>query len=225
MRRVVCVSAVSMALVGCASGPQMAFQKNGEGVPEKSAVYLMTATLKNDFHPKYQPQLEDVQLVRTDARPGTDTRLDFPVDDKARNETGSAQGNSYLLRLTLPAGAYDLRGFGSQSGTFPVHGTFFAPVHAHLDSQGRGVYYLGHVTATVRERKDDEFKAGPSTPLIDQLVIGASGGTFDVVVSDEWVADEAQFLERFPALKNVQVTKTVFPPIDRAKAQAWWEAH
>lgn len=88
-----------------------------------------------------------------------------------------------------------------------------------------GVFYLGHVDATVRDRKGDEFKAGPMLPLIDQAAAGASGGIFDIEVSDRWEPDEATFRSTFPELSTIVIQKSILPPFDRAQAQDWWEKH
>jgi hypothetical protein len=77
----------------------------------------------------------------------------------------------------------------------------------------------------VRERQENEFKAGPSIPLIDQAVAGASTGTFDIKISDNFVKDEAIFRSKFPALVGVPIRKSILPAFDRANAQKWWEAH
>jgi hypothetical protein len=116
-----------------------------------------------------------------------------------------------------------IRGLSSTSRSFPIFGVYFAPIHAALKSTGQGVFYLGHVEATIRERKEDEFKAGPTIPLLDQSLAGASGGTFDIEISDQWDKDGPQFLAKFPSLSAVTVQKDILPPFDRKKAQKWWE--
>lgn len=114
----------------------------------------------------------------------------------------------------------------SQSRRFPVVGQFWTPLHEPLDVKaGSAVYYLGHVEARVRERQGDEFRAGTLIPLIDQLAVGASGGTWDVAITDSFDVDEAVFRSRFAALKDVDIQKAILPPFDRAKAQAWWAAN
>ena len=86
------------------------------------------------------------------------------------------------------------------------------------------MYYIGHVQAVVRERKDGEERAGPVIPLIDQAVVGASGGTFDVTISDAWATDEALFKSTFPALARVSIEKKLLVPHDPAKVKSRWEA-
>lgn len=220
--------AIPLAFVmsGCATRTPMAFQNDTDRLTEKSKpVYLMTATIKNTYKTSYQPKLLVVNVEKPDAKEAAD-RLNFTMDDKAKNETDSAStGNNYLLRLELDAGRYEIRGLTSMASSFPINGFFFTPLHTPLDVKEPGVFYLGHVKATVRERQGEEFKAGSTIPLIDQAVAGASGGTFDVEITDEFAADEAVFRSKFPALAGVTIKKTILPAFDRAKAQQWWETH
>jgi hypothetical protein len=213
-------------LSGCATPTKMAFQDDAERLTEKSKpVFLMTATIKNSYKTSYQPRLLVVNVEKPDATETAD-RLNFTMDDKAKNETDSAiTGNSYLLRLELNPGRYEIRGLTSLVRSFPIYGYFFTPLHSPLEVKESGVYYLGHVNATVRERQENEFKAGPSIPLIDQAVAGASTGTFDVEITDEFATDEAVFRSKFPALAATPIQKAILPGFDRAKAQQWWEAH
>ncbi len=218
--------ATLVLLTGCATRTKMAFESDDEKVtPASKPIYLMTATIKNTYRTSYQPKLLVVNVEKEGAKDSAD-RLNFTMDDKARQETGTAEsGNSYLLRMPLDPGRYEVRGLTSTVMSFPINGFFFAPMHSPLEVRGPGVYYLGHMSATVRERQGNEFKAGPTLPLIDQAVAGASGGTFDIEIIDRFATDEAVFRAKFPALKDVEIRKAVLPGFDRAKAQKWWEEH
>ena len=211
-------------LTGCATRNKMPLENDADRITEQSKpVFLMSATIKNTYRTSYQPKMIVVHVEKPDAKESAD-RLNFTMGDKGRDEKNSAAaGNSYLTRMELPAGSYVIRGFSSIASSFPVNAFFFTPMHADLEVKNGGVYYLGHVTATVRERQGNEFKAGPSIPLIDQAIGGASGGTFEVSITDEFAVDEAAFRAKFPALANVPITKAILPPFDRTKAQAWWE--
>ena len=227
LARVLALLLVAGALAGCATRTTMAYSDASKTlVAAGDAVFLMSATIRNDYHPSFQPRLLVVHVEKPGAKDKAD-RLNFTLDAKARlSEADSHEaGNSYLLRMELPPGQYVLRGLTSISPHFPVIGNFFAPLHENLNVTQPGVFYLGHVDATVRERKDEEFKAGASIPLIDQAVAGASGGTFDVVVSDHWETDQATFRSTFPQLGTVSIQKAILPPFDRAYAQDWWQKH
>ncbi len=221
-----CLLLCTVLLSGCATPTRMAFEKDDDKVTQSSPpVYLMTVTLKNIYRPTWQPKLLVVHTEKRGAKEAAD-RLNFTMDDKAKEETDKPDtGNTYILRIPLKPGQYDIVGLTSLSRSFPISGFFFTPLHASLEVKESGVYYLGHVSATVRERKGTEFKAGPSIPLIDQAVIGASGGSFDVEIIDRLSADEAMFRNKFPALKGVNIVKQILPPFDRAVAQKWWEAN
>jgi hypothetical protein len=220
------VLAMAFILSGCATRTKMAFESDEERLTESSKpVFLMTATLKNTYRTSFQPKLLVVNVEKPGAKDAAD-RLNFTMDPKARDESDSPTvGSTYFLRMQLDPGRYEIRGLTSLASSFPVNAIFFAPIHASVEASRPGVYYLGHVSATVRERQGNEFKAGPSVPLIDQAVAGASGGTFDIEISDRLSVDEAAFRFRFPALKGIEIKKTILPPFDRALVQKWWEAN
>jgi hypothetical protein len=217
---------VQFLLAGCATPTKMAYSdETTSAVAASNSVFLMTATLKNTYHPSHQPTLLVVNVEKAGAKEKAD-RFNFTMDKQAKfNETNKAEeGNVYLLRMELPPGTYEIVGLNCRSSGFPI-GSFYAPLHENLTVSGPGVFYLGHVNATVRERTGNEFKAGATLPLIDQAIAGASGGTFDVVISDLWDTDESTFRTTVTKIGNTSVQKTVLPPFDRAKAQEWWEKH
>lgn len=217
------VLAFAALLAGCATQNEMALQQDSERITENSKpVLLMTATIKNTYKTSFQPRLVKVSVDQ----PGGGHAIEFTLDDKARTETDDvASGNIYMLRMELDPGSYEIVGMTARAHRHPVNGFYFAPLHSALDVQGPGVYYLGHVNATVRERRGNEFRAGAPLPSLDQAVSGASGGTFDIEISDQLAADEAAFREKFPQLTGVTIQKAILPQFDRAKAQALWEAH
>jgi hypothetical protein len=110
-------------------------------------------------------------------------------------------------------------------------GAFVVPIHADVSSSGAGVFYLGHVAATMRERKTGEFRAGPPEIGwgITGLIVAAAtnfgfyGGTFEVEISDQSEQDIAGFMNRFAALHGVDIQKAILPTFDRGKAQRRWE--
>ncbi|HEX7889628.1 MAG TPA: hypothetical protein VF522_09740 [Ramlibacter sp.] len=219
-------AAAVLLLAGCATPTRMAFHDDAQRLDAASKpVLLMATTIKNQYRLSFQPRLIVVHVERPDAKDAKD-RINFTMDDKAKVETVAAeQGNTYLLRMELEPGRYEIRGLTSMGGGFPIVGSFFTPLHVPIEVKEKGVYYVGHVRATVRERQGNEFRAGAPIPLIDQAVIGASGGTFDVDITDTQPADEVLFRQRFPALKDAPISKAMLPAFDRAKAQDWWEKH
>ena len=218
--------ACAVLLAGCATRTPMAFENDTDSFdPGGKPVFLMTATFKNSYRTWFQPKAVVLHVERAGAKERKD-RLNFVMDDKAKEEADTEiEGNTYLVRMALANGDYVIQGFTGFSGRFPIRGMFFAPLHADAVSAGHGVFYLGHIDATVRERQGNEFRAGPPLPLIDQAVAGFSGGTFDVTVSDHFDTDTITFRDKFPALRDVAIQKAVLPGFDRGKAQKWWEDH
>ena len=222
------VIVLALFLSGCAmpKSMKMAFQNNTDRLTDASKpIFLMTVTIKNTYMTSFQPRLRVVNVENLDAKDGSG-EINFTMDEKGMNETGSLpEGNSYLIRMELPPGNYEIRGLTCIAHVFFGLSDYFAPLHSPLDSRGSGVFYLGHVAATVRERQGAEFRAGPSDPIINQLAGGAFGGTFDIEISDELSTDEKLFRAKFPALGGIEIKKAILPPFERTKAQQWWEAH
>lgn len=219
------LASIVALLVGCATPTDMALKNDTDQLrSDGKPLYLMTATIRNRYKERYQPKLLSVSVLRAGGTQSAD-RLNFRVDDKARAESDSpVTGSTYFVRMELEPGNYEIRGMTSLGRAFPVNGYFSTPLNSELKVGARGVYYLGHVEATVRERRGNEFAAGPTVPLIDQAVAGASTGSFDVVILDRFALDEAAFRARFPALRGATITKAILPPFDRAKAQRVWDA-
>ena len=216
----------AILLSGCATRPKMAFEKDDGTIEPGKAILLMTVTLKNSYRPGYPLRLFASTVDKRHPREVSD-RFVFDMDDKGKMETDTLeQGNTYLLRMPLDPGSYVFHGLVSRAGPCPLLcGLFHVPLQLPLEAKTAGVVYIGHINATVRERQGDEFRAGYVVPLIDQAATGASGGSFDVEVSDRFATDEAMFRTRFPALKNAEISKTVLRPFSRAAAQKWWDQH
>ena len=131
----------AIVLSACATPKKMAFhEETDRSADQAQPVFLMTVTLKNSYKTSYQPKLLVVHVEKEGAKDSSE-RIDFTIDDKAKQETDSAdRGNSYLLRLELDPGLYQIVGFTSLAGSFPIRGIFFAPLLAPLESNGVGVY-------------------------------------------------------------------------------------
>lgn len=212
---------VAVVMAGCAA-PMMPLSASSDQVDAAKPLYLVSVTVKNDYKERYQPVVLNVVLEKDIA--GKPEREVFRMDGTGTIEAAK-EGDpaKYLVRFNTDGTEQMLRGNAALARAFPIVGFFYVPIYAPLKAAGPGVYYLGAVQATVRERKDNEFRAGPVIPLIDQAVAGASGGTFDVVISDAYDVDVEAFRKAFPALKGVEIRKAIMPPWDRAKVQKSWE--
>jgi hypothetical protein len=215
----------ALLFAGCTTEKGMANLDN-PAVPSQTgkSVYLMTVTLRNTFVTSYQPRLFSVKLAKKTSSENQHF-ITFEPDPQSRSESNSvATGCSYLLRMELEPGTYTLVGLNCLGQSLMMNADFFVPIAARLKTPAAGAFYLGHIEATVRERKGDEFRAcGARLPTQEQRLTGAWGGTFDVVITDEWTADAAKFGAKFPAIATMNVQKDLLPAFERGRIQAWWE--
>jgi hypothetical protein len=210
-------------LTGCASAPFMPLADEAPKFDQTKPLYLMSVVVKNDYKQRWQPRILNVILDKPDAS-GKPQPVVFRMDGKGVIEADSDDGTTtYLVRFTTDSIPQTVRGFNSMASAFPIHGFYFVPLHANVSQADNGVYYLGAIKGVIRERKDNEFRAGPAIPLIDQAIAGASTGTFEIEISDSFATDIEMFRKAFPMLKDVDVKKAILPKWDRAKAQVFWE--
>ena len=88
-----CFSAAIMFLTGCATSAKMALQDDKENIGAiDKPVYLIGATLKNDYKPGYQPLLFVVNVEKENAQ-SAEERINFTMDEQGRKSEGEA-GNS-----------------------------------------------------------------------------------------------------------------------------------
>jgi len=216
---------LSLLFTGCASQRGMVNLDNTATISKSTkSVYLMTVTLRNTFVPSYQPKLQTIKLLKITG-PDTSKTIQYEADLLSRNETNSATtGSSYLLRMEIEPGEYSILGLESYGQSMFITGSFFTPLGAKLlVSKTPGIYYLGHIEASVRELKGEEFPAGSYLPRQEQKLTGASTGSFDVEIADQWETDSAKFQNKFPALKGLTIRKAVLPSYSRQSIQRWWD--
>jgi hypothetical protein len=222
------ITIVSLLLNGCAAVSKMALEDgSAKELESDKPIFIMSVNLRNQYKTNHQPKLTTLNVEQLKAN-GDKDKLNFSISEKGSKLSEDPNiGNRYLLRFQLDKGDYVIRGMTCISTGLLIYGSFFTPIHEQLTASAPGIYYLGNIDATVRQRNEEsnEFKAGSSIPLIDQSVVGASGGTFDIKISDKWEQDKLDFLADFPILNSVQISKAVLPEFDRQRAQIWWEEH
>jgi hypothetical protein len=207
-----------MCLAGCATVKPMGLSETLATLPQtKEAVAFFSVKTMNQHKPGFQPNVSHV-FVWEDGKEKRE-KYSFKVDDPYRQ--GKDEFNEYLVSLRLPAGKYMLREIFGSAGFFPMRGTFGAPVFRQFDLSPGAIVYLGHIEATIRERKNDqELRAGPMIPLIDQAVTGMSGGTFEIQISDGYDSDVIAFGEKYPGLSGATIERSVLPPWTRPSEEA-----
>jgi hypothetical protein len=211
-----------LVVTGCATVNPMAFDKQTKAIDTKDkSIVLMTVDVSRSDGSRYVPEPFVVKLEKPGAQNKED-RQNF----KFSKDTDSLQENGhelYLVRFALVAGEYRLMEVTGMARAFPVNGFFTVPLLADLKVKPNSVTYIGRVTAKLRERVGNEFRAGPVAPLIDQAIAGMSGSTWDVTIDNAAPKDIGLFRDTYPALKDVAIDAAPLPAFDRAAVQRWWD--
>ncbi len=132
-----------------------------------------------------------------------------PVDDP-QNRLCQMYGS-----LALPAGGYRLdeltgrTSFGF-AGILPVRGLFSQPVEKSFTIDNGELVYLGHIRARLIEKtSDDQHRAGPVLPVIDQLATGLSDGTLVFDVLDDYEDDITILRSRHSLSADLTIRKAI----------------
>jgi hypothetical protein len=213
-----------LLLSGCATVHESGITKDDKtlSLNADEGMVLLSIQVSNHYKPDYQPQIIVVNVETPNATSKKD-RHNFKTD--LDGTISSADGTRYLMRMRLKEGKYIARGAFCVYNSIFVHASCFLPIHAEFEVKGNTITYLGRVSAVMRERTGDEFRAGPVIPLIDQSVSGFSSSTFDVTIDNHYDEDIKAFKSNFQALRNETIISDILPPFDREKAQLWWKKH
>ncbi|HEY1725299.1 MAG TPA: hypothetical protein VGF89_07745 [Steroidobacteraceae bacterium] len=215
-------AACAVVATGCATVNHMALDKSTKSIDTSSkSVVLLTLDIyrRDKSHFSLQPFV--VQFEKPGASSKAD-RQNFVLGKQ--DAVSSDDGHTlYLVRAALAPGRYRLMGVVGRSMVFPIIGTFEVPLLLDFDLAPGTVSYRGRVTAMLRPREENEFRAGPMIPLIDQAAAGLSTGTWEVTVEDLSDQDLPRFTTLYPVLASVTIAPAVLPPFDRQAAQRWWQ--
>ncbi|MGJ7488891.1 hypothetical protein [Variovorax sp. ZT4R33] len=206
----------ALLLTGCATTRMAVHSKSGPLDLSKESVVLMSLDMSKRDSKLSIPWPNGVTVAPTGAQANKEVKQAkrFSLDSEGASK-GDGRHNIVLVRMALAPGQYVLADADGAVVTLPFAGSWFAPLGLAFEVPATSVVYLGRVAAELRPRKDDEFRAGPIFPLLDQSVTGVTGGTFDVIVSDRADQDLAAFRETFPALQGVDIKKAALPAFDR----------
>ncbi len=201
----------------------MAVNKQTKNVDVSSkSVVLMTLDLGRQEASRYTPTPIWVDFTRKDGQGGKSERQLFSIDSDAGTISSNVH-NKFLLRFALEPGKYEMQTVFGQANAFPFIASFQAPLLMEVNVSPKSVTYVGRVTALMRPRVGNEFRAGSVVPLVDQAAAGISGSTFDVTVVDASKEDVPEFKSIFSSLAAADIRTELLPAFDRAKAQNWWE--
>ena len=68
------------------------------------------------------------------------------------------------------------------------------------------------------KKSDGDISSGSRFPLLDQALCGFSGGTFSVMVSDNYNNDIIRFQKEFPVLVGQDIAKRIMMPWKKDEA-------
>lgn len=208
---VVLLSAVALfGLSGCMTMKEMPLRSDVDRVELKNeSVVIFSTRVMNDVFHRYQPKIITAVIVPEGATEYSQWLSFKPQAPYSESEMGVKE---YLLSANLAPGKYTLQEIRCMASAFPFNGFCEIPMNTaiKIDQPGQ-VLYLGHVNATIRERKENERRAGPVIPLIDQAATGMSGGAFDVVIEDRFDADVERYRNTYAALRNSDIQKAILP--------------
>lgn len=213
-----------VALGGCATVNPMAINEKSTKIDTTNkSILLMSMDVLRTDHSRYSPEPLGVRFVRLNTQE-KDIYQNFKLDRD--DDTIEENGHTiYLVRMALTPGQYLLSDIVGRAKAFPVVGFFSIPLRMTINIQPGTVTYIGCVTATLRPRQGNEFRAGPVIPLIDQSVSGMSGGTWDVMIQDSYRTDIPEFRQTFPVLASATVIDAPLPAFDRKAVQQWWDGN
>ena len=201
-----------LALSGC-GGLNMALTKDQAALDMgDNGVVLATVRISNQYKTGYQPEII-LAHVRQSA-PGAES-FNFKVKDDPFNEVKD-QYNDYLLSFNLKPGEYTLSDLWGRYHSLLINAHCVANIKAPFKVKQGSVSYIGNFQATIVERKGDEERAGSVIPLIDQAAAGFSGGTFVLKTEDHYDADVASYKQAYPALRGVNIEKSVVETAQKA---------
>lgn len=209
MKRITnCVMSVVMMFMfsGCAAN--MALTKGQEQVDlSEKSIALASIRISNQNKPGYQPSLLYAFFFANSSN-AEKTHIDLKIEPFKSEKD---QYNEYLMSFSLKPGIYNFSQiWGNYKIPLLLNAMCAVPLNTQIEIKPNSVVYLGHIDATIRERKNDtEERAGGIIPLIDQRVSGFSNGTFDVTIKDKFEEDIKAYIAEYPALNKVKVEKTI----------------
>lgn len=185
MNKLLAVAILGCALTSCATVSPMAIEKDTTKIDTTTkSIVLMTIDVFRTDNSRFVLKPLVVKFVDSKGE-----GQNFKLFDNAvtRNIDSVEEGNHSiaLARMALEPGHYKLNSISGNASAFPFNSLYDVPLVLDLNVKPNAITYVGRVSAHLRRRQEGEFRAGPVVPLVDQAATGISGGTFDVLVSDQ----------------------------------------
>lgn len=200
----------TLVLGGCATMKDAPISSKATSIDTtKESIAFMTLKVANQKNVSYQPDMKLAYV--SENKTGDKKKYSFRIEEPTHKV--DYLYNEYVVSISVQPGEYVLRNLYGQSGFFPVMGSFDIPMYKKISIPENQVIYLGHIDATVVDRTSDgQLRAGAILPLIDQAVVGASGGTFRIDIQDKFNVDTAYIRDKYPAFKAVNIQNMTLSP-------------
>lgn len=216
MLRLIAPALAAALLCGCAAESQpQAFAKGADTIEISGSRSIVLASLvvtRND-NSAYVP-LPTALEVGDDEGDGAKA---FALSDQdAVQENGQSV---YLVRLALTPGQHLFTRLTGLASNSTDAGEFVVPLNLPLNVEPNSVIYAGRINATLRARKDNEFRAGPEEPVESQKAAGLVDSTWDVKVETLTKSDVALFRKAYPVLKPRKLLARSLGQWDRKAVQ------
>ncbi|RXJ74040.1 hypothetical protein CS022_05190 [Veronia nyctiphanis] len=202
--RVLFLLAVAAIFTGCTSIPNapISTEKATYSTSEKSIVFGKL-TVKNENATSFQPEVWNLKGS------SNGEQFTYSVRNNLIADHGE-EGREYFFSFEAPGGQAQLEELTLHAGmSLLISANGALALQKTIDVEKNKVIYIGDITATIVEKKDNEKSVGPAIPLIDQRVAGFSNGTFVVDVKDNFDQDVALLKKTYPAMENLTFTKSV----------------
>ncbi|MFA5073530.1 MAG: hypothetical protein WC539_06505 [Nitrospirota bacterium] len=198
-------------LNGCAARRNMAFTKSIEQIDiSKESIAIFTLKTSNSYKPGCQP-FADFVTIKSKNRADQDETYEYYTNLPTKAVQGTY--NEYFLSVQMTPGEYILDTITGMVILYHMNGncgSFDIPINATFKIEPDSLVYIGRIEAdNVKRVNDDELRAGPVLPLLDQALSGYYTGTFRVKVYDNFDEDIASFANEFPAIKNQKIVKGI----------------
>ena len=199
-------------MFGC--GHNMALTKGQSDINiTKNSIALLSVKISNQVKPKYQLDIVGALICPVSERCGHGTvKYYHKTNSSYRINFEENRFTEYLLSYELESGAYNFHSIAGVYDHFPITGGGPVPLNFEIMIEPNSIIYLGHLDIVMRAKKNDsEISAGSVVPLIDQALVGASSGTYDVIVEDKYDEDIKLFRAEYPALQKAKIEKAILP--------------
>jgi len=217
MKKLIIYFIFSISLIlfisGCGVGPQ----KHYSSFIEESiidldyhSILLMNVKTNNAINAKHYLVIRRIEFEKNGEK------IIYECTGQNTNSTMDSQGYvNNLVFVPLEPGNYKLNLIKGKTGSnwyqsaLSGYGLFQLPIFIEFEVQPNKISYIGRIDAIMREKQDNDFSAGPATPLVHQSESGVAKGTFDISIIDEFSQDLLHFSSVYPHLKDQLIEKQI----------------